>query len=103
MNKKELNIDTFGEIMDDLIEEGNVQMMIEMPAGTTEPTMTDNAFNVPVIQLYILINAIGPTIKRIWETTDKDGTRMLRLNAMEDFVDGVLKMVKNDIMERAEK
>ena len=103
MNNKEIDIDTFGEFMDNLIKESNIQMMIDMPSGTTEPTITDNTFNAPVVQLYILLNAIGPTIKRIWETTDKDGTRMFRPDTMEVFVDGVLKMVKDDILKKAGK
>lgn len=103
MNNKELNIDTFGGIMDDFIKGSNIQLVIEMPKGTIEPTLSDNMFNAPVIQLYILMNAIGPTIKKIWETTDSDGNPMFRPDTMGEFIDVVLKMIKADIMESAGK
>lgn len=103
MNNKELNIDTFGAIMDDFIKDADIQLVIGMPKGTTKPTLFDNTFNAPVIQLCILMNAIGPTIKKIWETTDKDGEPMFRPDTMEEFIDEVLKLIKADIMESAEK
>lgn len=56
----EMNLDTFGEIMDKFIEQNHIQMLIDIPEGTNEPTVKDNTGCGPVMQFYILLGAIKP-------------------------------------------
>ena len=87
MEKKKLDLDSFGEIMDKIILENEVGMSIIMPEGTIEPEIQDNTGAGPVMQFYILLNALVAVLMGI----EKD-TR-------EDLVDGILDLVKMDIME----
>ena len=80
----ELNIDTFGEIMDDFIEKNHIQMLIDIPEGTNEPQIKDNAQLGGVVQFYILLD------------------KLLDHSRHEDFIDGILQVVKNELMEVAE-
>ena len=93
MENKELDLDSFGEIMDKFILENEVGMSIIMPEGTIEPEIQDNTGAGPVMQLYILLNALVAVVKNV---TDLMG---IEKDAREDLVDGILDLVKNDIME----
>ena len=90
--KKTLDIETFGEIMDDLIKENHVQLLVDMPEGTNEPEIKDNIGLGGTVQFYILLAAMKPVFKNIHDhILDHDKT--------EDFVDAVLDIVKEDLME----
>lgn len=91
----ELNIDTFGEIMDDFIEKNHIQMLIDIPEGTNEPQIKDNAQLGGVVQFYILLTAMKPIYKDIHD-------KLLDHSRHEDFIDGILQVVKNELMEVAE-
>ena len=93
MENKKLDLDSFGEIMDKFILENEVGMSIIMPEGTIEPEIQDNTGAGPVMQLYILLNALVAVVKNV---TDLVG---IEKDAREDLVDGILDQVKRDIME----
>lgn len=93
MENKKLDLDSFGEIMDKFILENEVGMSIIMPEGTIEPEIQDNTGAGPVMQLYILLNALVAVVKNV---TDLMG---IEKDAREDLVDGILDLVKKDIME----
>ena len=93
MENKKLDLDSFGEIMDKFILENEVGMSIIMPEGTIEPEIQDNTGMGPVMQFYIMLNAL-PRI--VTETMDLMG---IEKDAREDLVDGILDLVKKDIME----
>ena len=93
MENKKLDLDSFGEIMDKFILENEVGMSIIRPQGTIEPEIQDNTDMGPVMQFYILLNAL-PRI--VTETMDLMG---IEKDAREDLVDGILDLVKRDIME----
>lgn len=95
MENKELDLDSFGEIMDKFILENEVGMSIIMPEGTIEPEIQDNTGAGPVMQLYIMLNALGTVVKNV---TDLMG---IEKEAFEDMVDGLLDLVKRDIMEES--
>lgn len=99
MKNEPFNIDTFGKIMDDFLKKNDIQLLVELPEGTLEPKLTDNTMMGPAIQLYILMAAIGPVIRDIWNMTEKDGSPMMKPGSKEKFVDDVLKLVKKDILE----
>ena len=93
MENKKLDLDSFGEIMDKVILENEVGMSIIMPEGTIEPEIQDNTGMGPVMQFYILLNALVAVVKNV---TDLMG---IEKDAREDLVDGILDLVKKDIME----
>lgn len=70
-------------------------MSIIMPEGTIEPEIQDNTGAGPVMQLYIMLNALGTVVKNV---TDLMG---IEKEAFEDMVDGLLDLVKRDIMEES--
>lgn len=96
MENKKLDMDSSGEIMDKFILENEVVMSIIMPEGTIEPEIQDNTGAGPVMQLYILLNALVAVVKNV---TDLMG---IEKDAREDLVDGILGLVKRDIMEEQE-
>ena len=48
----ELNIESFGAIIDNFLEENHIQMIIDLPEGTREATVEDNTRMGPVVQFY---------------------------------------------------
>lgn len=93
MENKKLDQDSFGEIMDKIILENEIGMSIIMPEGTIEPEIQDNTGAGPVMQFYILLNALVAVVKNV---TDLMG---IEKDAREDLVDGILDLVKREIME----
>ena len=93
MENKKLDLDSFGEIMDKFILENEVGMSIIMPEGTIEPEIQDNTGMGPVMRLYILLKALS---RIVTEMMDLMG---IEKDAREDLVDGILDLVKMDIME----
>ena len=93
MENKKLDLDSFGEIMEKFILENEVGMSIIMPEGTIEPEIQDNTGMGPVTQFYIVLNALS---RIVTETMD---LMEIEKDAREDLVDGILDLVKQDIME----
>lgn len=65
-----LNIDSFGEVMDQFIKNNHVQLVIEMPEGTTEAKLKDNTGLGCVVQFYIILNVVGQIYKDLIEQAD---------------------------------
>lgn len=89
----ELNIDTFGEIIDKFLMENHVQMLIDMPEGTLDVEVKDNVQLGPTVQFYILLQALPEVFKQFRET--------LGGNAFNDekFVDSLFEMLKKEILK----
>lgn len=90
---KTLDLDTFGEIMDDLIKRSDIKLLIEMPEGTQEATVTGTG--VATLDFYIQLNAIIPTLAQV--IRDMGGKKELDV---EGVLDGVFEMMKHDIIEK---
>lgn len=93
MENKKLDLDSFGEIMDKFILDNDISLLINMPAGTIEPEIQDNTGMGPVMQFYIVLNAL-PRI--VTETMD-----LMKIpdSEREHLVDEILKLVNDDILE----
>ncbi len=87
----QMSMDDFEKIMDEYIEKNDVKMLIEIPAGTMEPQVKDSIGAGGVMQLFILLTAIRPIYRNIYEMLDK--------KKEEEFVDGILELVKADMMD----
>lgn len=98
MQEKNLSLEEYGKIMDGIMEAVSVQVLIEMPEGTLETRVTDNLEMGSVIQFYAILNAIKPVAEKI------RGEITMQLSSVEweTVVDGMLKMVKDEIMEVSE-
>lgn len=91
--EKTLDLDTFGEIMDDFIKRSDIKLLIEMPEGTQEATVTGTG--VATLDFYIQLNAIIPTLAQV--IRDMGGKEKLDT---EGVLDGVFEMMKHDIIEK---
>ena len=94
-----LNLDTFGEIVDEFLKENKIQMLITLPEGSITPEVRDNVGLGPVVHFYILLNALTAVVK---ETVD-----VMSIDAgspeWEHTVDAILSLVKQDIMDSKSK
>lgn len=91
-----MDLDKFGEIIDNFLKENHIQMLIDMPAGTLEPIAKDNIEAGAVMKFYFLLNAISAVGKEM----KKDmGISSDDTEEWEKVVDGILKLVKNDLMD----
>lgn len=90
---KTLDLDTFREIIDDLFKRSDIKLLIEMPEGTQEATVTGTG--IATLDFYIQLNAIIPTIAQV--IRDMGGKKELDV---EGVLDGVFEMMKHDIIEK---
>lgn len=90
--RDELMLEKFGDIMDGVLEQNDVRMLIHMPEGTKEPVVQDNIGLGPVVHFFILMNTISSVFDEFRDILDE--------NLEEDFIDEVLKLIKDDIMEK---
>lgn len=90
---KTLDLDTFGEIMNDIIKRSDIKLLIEMPEGTQEATVTGTG--IATLDFYIQLNAIIPTLAQV--IRDMGGKEELDV---EGVLDGVFEIMKHDIIEK---
>lgn len=91
-----MDLEKFGEIIDNFLKENHVQMLIEMPEGTLEPIIKDNIGAGSVMKFYFLLNAISEVGKEMKNdmsipSDDREG--------WEEVVDAILKLLKAELME----
>lgn len=87
----ELNLDTFGEIMDQFIHENEIALLVSKEAMTDDWRVRENTGCGPVMQLYILLNALGVVLADTIRTAGLDGD-------IEGMIDGLLRLVKEDVL-----
>lgn len=85
-----LDIDTFGEIMDRMIREEDVQILIEMPAGTTDAEISTNMPGGGTVELYLLLAAIPTAVKHV--------VKMLLKLDPEPLADSICQLVREDLV-----
>lgn len=91
----ELNLDSFGEIIDRFLMDNEVQMLLTLPKGTIDVQVQDNTGLGSTVQFYILLNAIKP----ICDAMLKDMGIERKSAEWEKVVDTLLGMIKDEIME----
>ena len=89
-----MDLDKFGEIIDNFLKENRVQMLIEIPEGTLEPTVEDNIGAGPVMKFYFLLKSISAVGKELKKEMGYDNT-----GDWEYVVDEILKLVKDELVE----
>lgn len=93
MDTKELNLDTFGEMMDDIITKTDVRMLIELPEGTQEAQVIGTG--IATVEFFVLNAAIVPTLAQI--IRDLGGRDKLDVPGV---LDGLWEYMKHDILEK---
>lgn len=89
-----MDLDKFGEIIDNFLKDNDIAMWITVPEGTLDPVIKDNTDMGPVIKFYILLialKAIGKQLKSEMGITSQE--------EWGKAIDGILKLVKKDLME----
>lgn len=90
----ELNLDSFGEIIDRFLMDNEVQMLLTLPKGTLDVQVQDNTGLGSTVQFYILLNAITP----ICDAMLKDMGIYRKSAEWKKVVDTLLGMIKDEIM-----
>ena len=91
-----MDLEKFGKNIDNFLKENHVQMLIEMPEGTLDPIVKDNIGAGSVMKFYFLLNAISAVGKEMKKDMDIPADER---DEWEEVVDGILHLVKNDLME----
>ena len=90
-----MDIDSFGEIMDKFLKENDIKMLIEMPKGTLKAEVRNNCEMPGVVDLYILLNALPSVSETVFDQIENDNKTNQR-----DIVHAMMKMVENELIER---
>lgn len=91
-----LTIDEFGGIMDKFIQDSHIQLLIDMPEGTTDATLKDNTGMGAVLQFYIILNAVEKIYKTMVEEMGLD-------DSDDSLVDAMMSLLKDSIKGKEEK
>ena len=89
-----MDLDKFGEIIDNFLKDNDVSMLINIPEGTLDPVIKDNTDMGPVIKFYILLIALKAIGKQL-----RSDMGIALQEEWERAIDGILKLVKKDLME----
>lgn len=91
----ELNLDKFGEIMDDFLKKNEIRMMVTLPEGSIEPVVKDNVGLGSTVHFYIMLNSIGTVCEQMQKDMGIDKNSAERANV----VHVLLKMVEAELLE----
>ena len=90
----ELDLNTFGEIIDKFLKDNDVNMLLTLPAGTLDVQVQDNLGLGCVIQFYILLNSIKPICNAMMQQMGIDKTSPEWTKTVDTF----LGMIKNEMV-----
>ncbi len=93
MDKKKLDIDTFGEIIDEFLKNNPVRMVVDLPEGKDIPEIIDNTGMGPVIQFYLLLKALKVCLSELIEVANLDKKEVPKM------LDEMLEMVRHECLE----
>ena len=91
----ELDLDKFGEIMDDFLKKNEIRMLITLPEGSIEPVVEDNVDLGSTVHFYILLNSIGTVCQQMQKAMDIDKKSEEWANVVHEL----LKMVEAELLE----
>ena len=94
--KKQLDLDTFGDLMDRVIEENQILLNVAIPAGSNDAILKDNTGAGPVMQFYILLSGLVSA-----------GNELRKFAGLEqesdewaELTDAILDLVRKDLVEK---
>lgn len=89
-----LDLDSFGEIMDQFLKDNEIQMLLTMKKGTLDVSVEDNVLLGNVVRFYVLLNAIKTVCDAMRKDMGIDGKSTERA----EVVDVLLQMVKEEML-----
>ena len=92
----ELNLETFGAIIDDFLSQNDVQLRITIPKEKDDLIVQDNLGLGPVITFYILLKAVAPIAGEAFSLFDERGGEAFD---KEKVANALCELVKQEIME----
>lgn len=97
--EKKMDLDSFGEIIDHILEKHKFVMLLTMPEGTQEVQIKDNMGLGSIVQFYAMLKGIETIIKTMQTEVGLDTAAP----GWEQTVDAMLAMVKTDILDLDEE
>ena len=91
----ELNLDKFGEIMDDFLKKNEIRMMVTLPEGSIEPVVEDNVGLGSTVHFYILLNSFRAVCEQMQKDIGIDKASAEWANVVHEL----LKMVEGELLE----
>ena len=92
----ELNLETFGAIIDDFLSQNDVQLRITIPKEKDDLIVQDNLGLGSVITFYILLKAVAPIAGEVFSLFDERGGEAFD---KEKVANALCELVKQEIME----
>lgn len=92
---KELNIDSFGEIVDGFLKEIDAKILVTLPAGTEDAEISTNIGMGPVIDFYVFLRALKPLYRMMLETMGKIDHAL----DAEKLAEALCQIMKDDLLE----
>lgn len=89
-----MDLDKFGEIIDNFLKDNNVAMLINVPKGTLDPVIKDNTGMGSVIKFYILLIALKSIGKQL-----RSDMNIASKEEWERAIAGILDLVRRDLVE----
>lgn len=89
-----LDLDSFGEIMDQFLKDNEIQMLLTMEKGTLDVSVEDNVLLGSVVRFYILLRAINSICDSMRKDMGIDG----KSTEWAEVVDVLLQMVKEEML-----
>lgn len=89
-----LDLDSFGEIMDQFLKDNEIQMLLTMEKGTLDVSVEDNVLMGSVVRFYILLNAINTICDSMRKDMGIDG----KSPEWAEAVDVLLQLVKEEML-----
>lgn len=87
-------LDKFIELIDNFLKKEEVYMLVKLPEGTLEAEVEDNVGAGSVIQFFFLLQAFESIVKQM-----KSDMGIKNKNDWEPAVDGLLKILRKDLLE----
>ena len=91
----ELDLDKFGEIMDDFLKKNEIKMLVTLPEGSIEPVVEDNVGLGSTVHFYILLNSIATVCQQMQKDMGIDKASAEWANVAHEL----LKMVEAELLE----
>ena len=93
---KNLDIDSFGAIIDEFLDNNDCQMIITFRKGNPVPEIVDNMGAGPVLAFYFILKAITPTFSSLCNMISGNGTEGFD---KEQLADAMCDLVKAELMD----
>lgn len=97
--EKKMDLDSFWDMIDCILEEHKFVMLLTMPEGTQDVQIKDNMGLGSTVQFFAMLKGIETIIKTMQEEVGLDTAAP----GWEQIVDAMLAMVKADILNLDEE